>query len=272
VLTFKVLISAPLLAVSKAMNEEAKSVLRLAKESWIQHYEELLRASIHLHRIRSPSTALIDLFSYSDLILDFSIDGSMFFLHNLPNSLKLCVRRLVIQRDFYIDWDQDSQILWHEAVSGYKPFFIDWIWRYLPNLRTVAIEIPGMLEEYTNDMAIDASNHLCTMVQLGRLDVVQFFYKESREDAQTDYDFFKRVRLEGYTYTGKTYTESERFDQSLMSGVEQPISPTSIGSELWRDLGARRVVKITRWQAHAGKERDYSELKRVLYCGNVDRN
>ncbi|KAI4619051.1 hypothetical protein J4E83_006003 [Alternaria metachromatica] len=43
---------------------------------------------------------------------------------------------------------------------------------------------------------------------------------------------------------------SERYKQPL-DGVEEPISPTSIGSAVWRDLGMERVVKITRSQTAA---------------------
>jgi hypothetical protein len=83
-----------------------------------------------------------------------------------------------------------------------------------------------------------------------------FFYKGDREHTETDGSFFRHVTLSEYTCD-----ELEGLDGSLLSGVEEPILSTSIRSELWRDLGVRRVVKITGLQARIGKERAYSELQ-----------
>lgn len=72
---------------------------------------------------------------------------------------------------------------------------------------------------------------------------------------ETGRSYSNHVTPEEYAYGGL-----EELDRLLVGGVEKPISSTSIGSKLWRDLGARRVVKITMPQAHVGKERSYSKL------------
>ena len=254
VLTFKVLISTPLLAVSKATDAEVQKVLDTTKDSWIQYYQELISASTHLHRIRSPSVAIIDLWSCSELILDSYASSSMFFLHNLPDSLKSCTRRLVICSSLLGADDGDARIAWAKGKTGRGgAFFTNWISDNLPNLRTVAIKIPdssGGMEWNWNP----ASDLLCEMLQHGRLDTVRFFYKEDREHTETDGSSFRHVTLSEYTYEGL-----EGLDDSFLSGVEESISSTSIVSELWRDLGVRRVVKITGSQARIGKERAYSK-------------
>jgi len=250
-LTSKVSIVTPLLAVSKKTNAEVMKVLTTTRRPLLRYYEELLSSSIHLHRIRSPSAALIDLWSSSELILQNYDGGSLYFLKNLPDSLKSCVRRLVITRTLLAADDDAAHIMWSKDKSRGGTLFTNWISDNLPNLRTVAIQIPNMFEEMDWNWN-PASDYLCDMLQEGRLDTVRFFYKDYYNNnfklapKETDSSFFRRVTLEGSTDDGDGWFEE--FDRSLLNGVEEPISPTSLTSQLWRDLGAYRVVKITRSQ------------------------
>jgi len=243
VLTSKVSIVTPLLAVSKNTNTEVTKVLATTKRPLLQYYERLLSSSIHLHRIRSPSAALIDLWSSSELIFQNYSGGSLYFLKNLPDSLKSCVRRLVITGALLAADDGAIRTMWSKDNSRGGTLFTNWISDNLPNLRTVAIEIPSVLEGMEWNWN-PASDYLCDMLQEGRLDTVRFFYKDYNKE--TDFSFFRRVALEGSTDDGDGWFEE--LDRSLLNGVEEPISPTSLTSQVWRDLKACRVVKITRSQ------------------------
>ena len=242
VLAFKILIATPLLAVSKATNEEMTKVLTTTK----RYYERLLLSSIYLHRITSPSAALIDLWASCEFFLRHDYGKSIFFLRDLPDSLKSCVRRLVLPCDFL---SLIAYSRWTKEQSRGGALFTNWISENFPNLRTVAIEVPDVCEVMEMNWN-EASDYLCEMLKNGRLDTVRFYYKDYEKGEcarrETDSLFFRHITLEGCDYEG---TEEE--DRSLLTGVEEPISPTSLASQLWRDLRACRVVKITRSQATA---------------------
>jgi hypothetical protein len=71
----------------------------------------------------------------------------MFFLHNLPDSLKSCTRRLVIYSSLLGANDGDDRTAWAKDKTGRGgAFFTNWSSDNLPNLRTVAIKIPGNSE------------------------------------------------------------------------------------------------------------------------------
>ena len=239
VLAFKILIATPLLAVSKATNEEVTKVLTTTKK----YYERLLLASIYLHRIASPSAALIDLWASCEFVFLHEYGKSIFFLRDLPDSLKSCVRRLVLPYDFL---SLIAYSRWTKEQSRGGALFTNWISDNFPNLRTVAIEVPD-IDEVMEMNWNGASDYLCEVLKNGRLDTVRFWYKDYENYGcarrETDSIFFRHITLEGCNYRG---TEEE--DRSLLTGVEEPISPTSLASQLWRDLGACRVVKITRSQ------------------------
>ena len=170
VLALKILIATPLLAVSKATNEEVTKVLITTKK----HYERLLWASIYLHRIASPSAALIDLWASCEFVLLHGYGKSIFFLKDLPDSLKSCVRRLVIPYELL---SKIAYSQWTKEQSRGGALFTNWISENFPNLRTVAIEIPDT-DEVTEMNWNGASDYLCEMLRNGRLDTVRFYYKD----------------------------------------------------------------------------------------------
>jgi hypothetical protein len=185
------------------------------------------------------------MWSRSELVLHYFHGGLMFFLNNLPDSLKSCIRRLVIPSGLLGADDAFGRTLWSKDKSKGGTYFTNWLSDNLPNLRTVAIEIPSTIEEMEWNWN-PASDYLCDMLLNGRLDTVRFFYKENRQDKETDYSFLSHVALEGHTHEGE-----QESDRPLLIGVEEPISHTSLASQVWRDLWARRVVKITRSQVAA---------------------
>ncbi|KAI4916989.1 hypothetical protein J4E90_003494 [Alternaria incomplexa] len=170
VLAFKILIATPLLAVSKATNEEVTKVLTTTKK----YYERLLLASIYLHRIASPSAALIDLWASCEFVFLHEYGKSIFFLRDLPDSLKSCVRRLVLPYDFL---SLIAYSRWTKEQSRGGALFTNWISDNFPNLRTVAIEVPD-IDEVMEMNWNGASDYLCEMLKNGRLDTVRFWYKD----------------------------------------------------------------------------------------------
>ena len=69
----------------------------------------------------------------------------MFFLNTLPVQLKPCVRDLVIAKLLLAADDGPSRAAWERNETG-SAFFTDFLADSFPNLRTVAIEVPGTYE------------------------------------------------------------------------------------------------------------------------------
>jgi hypothetical protein len=239
-LTFKITITTPLLLVSSDVRNEAKKVLNRT----LEHYTELTRESIHMHRIVSPSAALVDLWSRSHLVLEYHMEGSLFFLNKLPKKLKACVRHLVITGALLGADDASTRAAWTKDRTTGTTFITNFLTDEFPNLCDVAIEVPGRYEGMEWNWN-PASDYLFNMLREGRLDTVHLFYKEDSKQVETDESFLKHVMLQGNNTDENSDDEDKEKD---LVGVEKPLSPFNWKTEIWRDLGAKRVVTIKRAQ------------------------
>ncbi|KAI4682086.1 uncharacterized protein J4E88_004974 [Alternaria novae-zelandiae] len=254
-LTYKIFMSTPLLLVSKEVNREAGRVLKANKRGWINYYNEVARSNIHYHRIIKPSKAFQYLWSRSQVVLENTTEDTLFFLQILPEVLKKSLHSLIITKSLINIDDVFSIALWQTDDENGGSFMSNLIKGHYPNLRTMALEIPSTEEEMRSNL-YNASRSLCDMLKMKDLNTLRYFFREACF-SQSDGWFFLDVDQEGLEFSDDTDDYevgddeySERYKQPL-DGVEQPISPTSIGSAVWRDLGMERVVKITRSQTAA---------------------
>ncbi|KAI4635506.1 uncharacterized protein J4E87_000458 [Alternaria ethzedia] len=253
-LTYKIFMSTPLLLVSKEVNREAERVLRANKRGWINYYNEVARSNIHYHRIIKPTRAFQYLWSRSQVVLENTTADTMFFLQFLPEVLKKSLHSLIITKSLMIE-NELSIALWQTDDEKGGSFMSNLIKEHYPNLRTMALEIPSTEEEMRSNIN-NAFGHLCDMLKMKDLDALRYFFREACF-SQSDGWFLIDVDLEGWELSDESDDYevgedeiSERYKQPL-DGVEETISPTSIGSAVWRDLGMERVVKITRSQTAA---------------------
>jgi hypothetical protein len=175
VLTFKVTTTTALLLVSRDVHTGAKKVLEQTKTYWNEYYTELARKTIYMHRtIVSQSTVFLDLLSRSQLVLEHSPEGSIFFLDNLPEVVKACVRQLVITNALLAADDGFTGAVWGKGDYTDGTLTTNFLDENFPNLHAVAIQIPGHHDgiECTWN---PASDHVCDMLREGRLDTVRFF-------------------------------------------------------------------------------------------------
>ncbi|KAI4650900.1 hypothetical protein J4E93_003257 [Alternaria ventricosa] len=255
ILTYKIFMSTPLLLVSKEVNREAERVLQANKRGWINYYNEVARSNIHCHRIIKPTKAFQYLWSRSQVVLENTTADTMFFLRILPEVLKKSLHSLIITKSLMDIENEFSIALLQTDEEKGGSFMSNLIKEHYPNLRTVALEIPSTWEEMRSNLN-NAFSGLCNMLKKGELDILRYFFKEACY-SQSDGWFLIDVDLEGWELSDDSDDYevgddeiSERYKQPL-DGVEESISPISIGSEVWRDLGMERVVKITRSQIAA---------------------
>ncbi|KAI4678544.1 uncharacterized protein J4E84_008800 [Alternaria hordeiaustralica] len=254
-LTYKIFMSTPLLLVSKEVAREAERVLQANKRGWINYYNEVARSNIHCHRIIKPTKAFQYLWSRSQVVLENTTADTMFFLQILPEVLKKSLHSLIITKSLMNIEDEFSIVLWQTDDEKGGSFMSNLIKEHYPNLRTVALETPST-EEETRSNLNNGFRSLCDMLKMKDLDTLRYFFREACF-SQSDNWFLADVDLEGVEFSDDTDDYevgedeiSERYKQPL-DGVEEIISPTSIGSAVWRDLGMERVVKITRSQTAA---------------------
>jgi hypothetical protein len=117
-----------------------------------------------------------------------------------------------------------------------------------PHLQDVAVQVPGQYEGMEWNWN-PASDYILDWLREGRLDTVRLFYKEDLDHSMTDDFFLKHVALEGNSSDEESDWEpNDGNDKTLLVGVEELTSSFLRKPELWRDLGANRVVKTTRAQ------------------------
>ncbi|KAI4678545.1 uncharacterized protein J4E84_008801 [Alternaria hordeiaustralica] len=175
ILVFKILIATPLLAVSKLTNQEVKRVIEIEKKTWVRTIRESIH---HLHRIKSPSSAFLDLWSRSELVLGHYPSESLFFLGYLPDSLKESLRRLSLTLSVTLtDPGSLTSTIWQPNNREEGAMFTNDIRDDFPNVREMAIEImPTDHESWRVSSRTPPSEYVLDMVWEGRLDTVWFYY------------------------------------------------------------------------------------------------
>ncbi|KAI4619050.1 hypothetical protein J4E83_006002 [Alternaria metachromatica] len=237
-LSFKILIATPLLAVSKLTNLEVKKVIKIVEKTWARTIRESIH---HLHHINSPSPAFLDLWSRSELVLGHQPGSSLLFLRLLPDSLNKSLRRLYLTLSVTLtDPGSGSRAIWEPNNPEEHALFTNSIGNYFPNVREMAIEIIPTYHDSWRLGRTPPSEYVLDMLWESRLDTVWFYYRGDLKSVYTDRLFLWDVAMEGNK--PGDYGEGDFY----LKGTEETIFRPSARSAVWRELHAFRVVKITK--------------------------
>ncbi|RAR09182.1 hypothetical protein DDE83_005642 [Stemphylium lycopersici] len=236
-LRFKIQVATTLHLVSKDMSAEVAKILPPAKA---------VREMIYLHRIVLPTSAFVNMWSHSQLILEVNAVSSTFFLKNLPDVIKSKIRRLVLGRENMAIDDDRAQKAWERDVDDRVPFFIRFIRQDLPNLDTLAIQVPHNLD-FMQWYCHRATGYACDLLRDGHINTLFFYYISLGRPVETNQYYLKHISLNRASKE-EFLMESADKGQSPLDGHGEDVSD-SPKDELWRDLEASYVVRITRPQA-----------------------
>jgi hypothetical protein len=249
ILSFKVGVTTPLLLVSKVIHSEVREYLRIYEIGYIKQCHNEIASCIDKHRIISSSPLFREIWSRSRIVLNNSIVGTLWFLNNIPTGLAQDVYDIVITDELLTMSDPDNVEAWNRPHGERRSFFPHFLNKKFPNLRHVALQVPShQTDAYWYDDLIPTQ--VCEMLKDGEIDVVRFFYIGLGPCTETDHVFLERnvgplsvamsetnsePNEEGADMV-RTFHVVEEFDQSACE-----VHPS------WKLMGARRVVRITRW-------------------------
>jgi hypothetical protein len=272
-LTFKLNVSIPLalLQTSKATTNALQNVLTLSEPRITASYTKTFQSSVNYHRITSPPADFLHLWSQAHLILADEIPSSIFLLSQLPRPIapkNLIITTNLLDPNLLDPKKPAVHAAWSSQPGHSTPFFAHYIDTRLPSLRTISIQIPGtyrQMEEYWQP----APAHFISMLKSGRLDTVFFFYvgtgnssltdewflpgklrvdariTDSREELDLSEDEWEDEDDEMY-WVGRLMREIPGVKDGDFDVVLEVVSSTEPKAEVWRCVGAERVVRITR--------------------------
>jgi hypothetical protein len=139
VLGFKLVTTTPLLLVSKDISTEVQDFLRLYQPN---RWHSMIESTIHLHRIVSPCPDFLDICSRSRFVFDDGSPSALWFLHNMPECMKPCVRDVVITKSC-LAGGRDNIDAWDQYGGTDSCQFIRVLQNGCTSLKTIAVEVPS---------------------------------------------------------------------------------------------------------------------------------
>lgn len=186
ILTYRLGDALSLLLVSRQINHELTS---LVKDMY-----STFDAAIETHHIKSPSSAFLDACVHTRFIFDAGPSRALNFLSQLPSEMKPLVCDVA-----FISTCVFSTAPWdvHRAPNhNYDPVDIPWEDRWLteqllpefPNLKSIAIEVPGHADQRKEFYADGALQILPKLLLAGVVDVVRLLYRKRSADPRCSTD------------------------------------------------------------------------------------
>lgn len=263
VMTFRLAMSTPIQLVSKEARFAVKRPLEKLRKS--------LAAQIYLQRIKEPTQDFLDVVSRSRFAIDAGPVETLFLVKHLPASIKPLVKEMALSLQL---WDDVGE-LWG-SCSGDGCEVTNTLCSELPNLRTVAMQVPRSLEEH-DDWVAASLHHLHDLLQSKRIDTVRIFhYQGSVEEEEgygdADEELEKIYRKEfgprndvpdpeevpPCTRHSSSYIETKQREFDVVkvpSWTQWMIEPRFMEKEL-----RARTIEITRWEDTRLGSRTYKHI------------
>jgi hypothetical protein len=162
VISFRLAMSTPLLLVSKDIHSEVTRLL--------DNLQQYLAAQIYLQRIMEPTQAFLDIASRSRFAVAAGPIETLFLVKHLPDSIKPLVKEMAFMLQ---TWD-DAGPLWG-SWRGDGCVVTNTLCSELPNLRTIAMEVPDRLSGHELWTAAPL-HHFHDLLKSKRIDTVRIFY------------------------------------------------------------------------------------------------
>jgi hypothetical protein len=231
---------APLLLVSKEINAEVGRVLKLLGPQW----HHIINSTIYLHRILSPSPVFLNICSRSRFVFDYNAAAALWLISHIGLT-GLSVRDIVIQKNCLVAYNMMNRRSW-SPIEGdtTRCAFTDFIREHLRSLDSIALAVPRNLSDLQG-YCKNAPESIIALLSDKMVNTVRFLYghTQTNEEIETEV-ILRRVAgpLNAYldAVVGIDGCEKTKTCTRVFDIVEE-------NTLSWSQLGAKRVVKITRW-------------------------
>jgi hypothetical protein len=243
VLVFKVITFTPLLLVSKEFNTQVQQVLRILRPIW----HNIIESGIYQHRIVSPCPAFLDICSRSRFVFDYSSADALWFLYNIPDCMKPCIRHIVIARKCLVGRRSTCLDIWDQYAGINHCEFTHALRRRCPSLDTVALEVPSVISggQYTVQ---SATSCLLQLLLEKVINSVHFVQRAHSAENPHDQVIFEKLRqLSDPTNTTPTPQSNEFCTTDVFPRIFDILEESGDTLKGWNDLGFERALRVTRF-------------------------
>ncbi|CAI6334324.1 unnamed protein product [Periconia digitata] len=240
VLAFKLRPFTPLLFVSKDIRQETQEVLRRLQPIW----RGIIRSTIHIDRIVSPSPVFRDICSRSRFVLDVDPNAVFDFLKNIPQSMTSCICNVIITR---------ACVARRSGIDAWDPYggscpFTDVLQARCRSLHTIALEVPSVISG--GQFAIlSATRFLLQLLVDNVVNSVHFVQRQIPQDNSRELIIFDM--LESVAGLSTSASEPQQHEENATHASASRVFDTlrESGDSLaeWKDLGFEWSLRITRF-------------------------
>jgi hypothetical protein len=229
--------------VSKGLKREVERLLQTLRLTW----HGIIESTIFINRIASPCPTFLDICFRSRFVFEQGPESVLWFLKNIPNCMKPCIRDIVITRACLTGRGRSAIDNWDQYAGKNRCCFTQVLQGRCTSLKTIAVEVPSVI---TGGQYVNQSATGCILQLLHDEVISSAYFLQRQTSSENPHDrviFDKMDELSSPLNTTAAPQSEGNATTEAVPRVFDVLEESGGTLTEWNHLGFERALKITRF-------------------------